>query len=289
MLTRNPTWKSLSNRYFHSLYHVNGVNNTSTAYGHLPIKSVILPWEGVTVDPCHTSQIVSLVRAFRQQDLTLSEQQIWLATEHNCSRFLRKIQKDPSWLTHRLNYVGVLPPSININLLTNDFVRNQVVRIAEYCELVPELLEITEELQYTHDLHIVATTDLDSEVAEIVEEEALVQNYQPWLAQTRYLSEGLFPWLEVGPEDLWPEQVVVVSDDRAVVEMGRHLGYWTVGITNSPKTLLYPDLSHPGIPMMLESRDHVQRKNLDRGQPDFVIPDLYGLPEVINDINSITY
>ena len=247
---------------------------------NLPIKVVVLPWEGIVVDTSHVSQVESLRRALGQQGLHLNCSQVGSLTSNNCSRFMRNLQQQPTLLTNMLANGADKRRQPYVPLLTTDFVANQLVRIRSYCEVEISTVETVDLIRSTLGIDVITGSDLDGEVLEAIQTETSIQGYQPPTPKLYDITDSSHTWSEVDTQDINPNQVLVVSDNTPTIKNSKHNGYWTVGvsghdigldqITNGTEGLSYNTTTH----------------QLRQAGADFTLPDLYGLPDIIYEIES---
>ena len=247
---------------------------------NLPIKVVVLPWEGIVVDTSHVSQVESLRRALGQQGVHLNCSQVGSLTSNNCSWFMRNLQQQPTLLTNMLANGADKRRQPYVPLLTTDFVANQLVRISSYCEVEISTVETVDLIRSTLGIDVITGSDLDGEVLEAIQAETSIQGYQPPNPKLYDITDNSHTWSEVDTQDINPNQVLVVSDNTPTIKNSKHKGYWTVGVsahdigldttTNGTEGLSYNTTTH----------------QLRQAGADFTLPDLYGLPDIIYEIES---
>jgi len=269
------------------------VRNTRRYVG--PVKGVVLDWAGTVLDCGVYSPAVVFIDVFKKEGVPISMEEARGPMGAHKKVHIRKITEQPGVRGRWKEKFGKHPTEDDVERMFKNFVPAQIACLGQYTDMITGAVDTVNELQKKRGLKIGSTTGFTRDMVEVLKKAATKQGYTPdcYVAADEVPQARPFPymvWANAIKLDVSPISAIVKVDDTAdgVLE-GVHAGCWSVGLA---KTGNYMGMNEKEL-ADLEKSDSAHYKRLLARSYDilssvgahYVIDDISGLPQVIDDIN----
>ena len=259
------------------------------------LQALVLDWSGTIVDRYAIAPTEAFRGVFLRQGVEITPAEARAPMGLRKDLHIKSIAQDDA-VFWRWNQRRRLPPSESIfREMYEDYTNHQVSIMPRYCDLLPGVAEVSDEIRKRFGVKLGTTTGFPGEVVETILEEVRLQGYQPDAAvASDQVENGTRPkpfmlYRNLEMMDISPIQSVLKVDDTVSgIEEGRSAGCWTLGLSRYSS---YMEIDSLEDEQSLTSEQLTQKNKksaakLWRAGAHYVIDDFYGLPDVILDINE---
>ena len=256
------------------------------------IKLAIFDWAGTTVDYGCCAPAAVFIEGYRRKgvEITLAQARAPMGLEKRAhiAAIAQMEAVAAQWQT-------VHGRSINaqdIDEMYAVFAPLLLQSLADYAALIPGVLD-TQQWLRQQNIKIGSTTGYFDEAAQVVQQAAAAQGYQPdsSICATQVSAGRPAPWmlyrvmnaLECYP----PAAVVAIGDTVADIEAGLNAGVWTVGVAKTGNEVGLTAAEVAELPAAaLQSKLTYAYTRLSQAGAHFVVDGVGDLPAVIEEIQS---
>jgi phosphonoacetaldehyde hydrolase len=203
---------------------------------HERIQAVVLDWAGTTLDFGSRAPVITLVRIFARQGVTLTLEEARGPMGRAKRDHIQALLALPSIAAQWQSLHGANPDDAAVDRLFADFGPVQREIISEFSTLIPGCREAIDALR-ARGIKIGSSTGYSREQMDVVEPLAAAQGYAPDAAVCASdIAPGRpAPWMifeNARRLGVYPMRTVVKVDDTPVgIEAGVNAGCWNVGIS----------------------------------------------------------
>lgn len=260
------------------------------------VKACILGWSGVTIDPFVIATNKAIINTFKKNEVTINMKEVRDSTDLKKDLHIKKILNNLE-IRERWEQVKIVPPTyIDVQKLCKQITSMQITYLPKYSKLLPNLIEIINELK-KKDIKIGTTTEFTNCIVEVILKETKNQGYEPDSNITKDQIQnniGCKPTpfmiyqnlIQMGINPI--QSVVKVDSTISGIAEGINAGCWSVGVYGW-SNYMNIDTIDQWNNMSTKERDKRIEKSKDiminESNAHYVIKDLSYLPDVIDDIN----
>jgi len=202
------------------------------------VQAVVFDWAGTTVDYGCCAPAGVFREVFRRRDVEITDEEARGPMGLHKRDHIREITQMPAVAERWAAAHGSRPSEADVESMFEEFVPQQLEIIANYADLIPEILGAQEVLR-RRDLKIGSTTGYNREMMDILTAEAAKRGYKPdSVAVASEVPAGRpAPWMiyqNLQDLGVYPvESCVKVGDTPADVAEGLNAGMWSVAVVLS--------------------------------------------------------
>lgn len=255
------------------------------------LAAVVFDWAGTTIDFGSRAPIVAICEIFRRKGVEVSAAVARGPMGMNKRDHLLALTRIPDIAERWKQKYGSDPKESDVDEMYRDFLPLQHEVLAQYCELIPGVLEMLAECR-NRGLKIGSTTGYTSELMKMVMAAAAKLGYTPdsMVCGSDVPAGRPAPWMlfETAKRlNVYPTwRIVNVDDTPTGITAGQNAGMWNVGIVLSGNEV---GLSQEELNLLSQAEIHQLRQTAERRLLDagahFVIGTVAELPAVLDQIN----
>lgn len=256
------------------------------------VKAVIFDWAGTTVDYGCFSPLHVFLEIFKQKGIEVTAEEArkpmgtakWDHINEMCQmERIANLWKDR---------FGRLPNHKDVDELYSQFEPMLFATLPQYCELVPGVLQLVQELK-ADGIKIGSTTGYTAEMMKIVSKQAKEQGYvpdslvtpnevpsgrpEPWMIYKNAMNLGVYPLTTI----------VKVGDTVSDIQEGVNAGVWSVGVIKGSSELgmTKEEVDACSSELLQKKMDEVANRFKKAGA-HYVIEEIADLVKIIPIINQ---
>jgi len=258
-----------------------------------PLQAAILDWSGTCADNFVIAPADAFVQVFHKFGVHISMKQARVPMGLRKDLHIRALTEIKEIRDEWKAKYGRIPNQNDVDAMFKDFIPMQLKCLPKYTDLIPGTSQTVNILKKKYNLKIGVTTGFQRVMVDVLLSAAKKQGYQPDVDvagdETDYPRP--FPFMvfknleKLGVSPV--HSVVKVDDTTSGVCEGLNAGTWAVGVSHTSNYMNinsmeeYRKMSKEEI----EERGAKSRDILLRTGCHYVINDINGLPEVVEDIN----
>ena len=258
------------------------------------VKALILDWSGTTADAYVIAPTMAFVEVFEREGICINMAEARGPMGLRKDLHIKALTEDSAIRERWKDTHGRLPNQQDVERMFDNFVPLQLECLRQYTTLLPDVAEVTQNLQRAG-IKIGSTTGFVRSMVDILEADAKQQGYCPDASVagddvvngTRPKPFLLYRNLEL--MDVHPIQSVVKGDDTSAgIGEALEAGCWGVGIARYSNYMGIDTLAEAeSLPAAeIQKRLALSRNILRKAGAHYVIDTFDQLPVVIDNINQ---
>ncbi len=200
-----------------------------------PVKAVILDWAGTTMDFGCFAPAVVFIEVYKRNGVDITIEQAREPMGAHKKVHIREISQIPAVAKEWERVHGKKCTEDDVEKMFQEFVPLQLKCLADYADLVPNMLETQEDFR-KRGLKIGSTTGYTGEMMKLLIEEAKKRGYTPdaSVCATDVPAGRPHPWMCIKNAfdlQIYPmESYVKIGDTIPDIDEGLNAGMWTIGL-----------------------------------------------------------